>query len=275
MHEFNDQPSAGPGDASHERRTRRGPDGAFAVNGSHDGGRALFVLTSHETLGPEPPAGQAPNQIPAREGRQPTGFDLLQAATTWRQLREVGIEVDFASPRGGAAPIDPASLGNGAGDCRQLLGDAAASHDLRNTLAIERACASDYTCVCFVGGHGALWDFPDDPHIIRIAADVHQRGGAVAAIAEGVAALLNVRTAEGMHLLEGLEISAPDEKEERAFAGRLPYSLTGRLRERGARLASTPSATDQRVVTAAATTSVATFADRLARTLEGQVFLRA
>lgn len=212
-----------PRDPQTERRTKRGtPRGAFSASGAGDGSKVLFVVTSHEMVG--------------RDDGDPTGFHLLEAASPWRVLRDAGLEIDFASPRGGAAPIDPGSMDSKDPDNAALLNDAEASRKLRNTIPIERACATDYRCVYFPGGHGAMWDFPDNPHIQRIAADIHDRGGVVAAICHGPAALVNVRNNEGLYLVEGLRIAAFTDEEERAVgkAGAVPFLLASKLKERGA-----------------------------------------
>lgn len=184
--------------------------------------RVLFVVTSHGTLG--------------RDGGEPTGFHLFEAARPWRVLRAAGHEIDFASPRGGAAPVDPGSLDRDDPDNAAFLDDADASNKLRSTEPVERVCASDYACVYFPGGHGAMWDFPDNPHIQRIAADVFDRGGVVGAICHGPAALVNARTNEGRYLVEGRRVSAFTDEEERAVGRHeiVPFLLASRLKERGA-----------------------------------------
>jgi len=250
-----------------ERRTVRNvPNGAFRADGGGEGGKVLFVVTSHGTLG--------------QAGGEPTGFHLLEAARPWRVLREAGFEIDFASPSGGAAPIDPASLDSTDPDNAALLNNADASRKLRNTLPIERACATDYRCVYFPGGHGAMWDFPDNPHIQRIAADVHDRGGVVAAICHGPAALVNVRNAEGRYLVEGLRIAAFTDEEERATgkAETVPFLLASRLKERGAQHVKADNfrecvVADQRVVTGQNPASAGRLAELLRETLQHGVAL--
>ena len=209
------------GDARHERRTTPVPGGAFRADGPGDGDRVLFVVTSHETLG--------------RDGGAPTGLHLFEAAHPWRVLTEAGFEVDFASPRGGAAPIDPDSLDTKNPDNAALLHHVEGSRRLRNTQAIERVCATDYSAVYFPGGHGAMWDFPDNPHIQRIAADIHDRGGVIAAICHGPAALVNLRNNEGLRLIAGKRFAAFTNEEERAAekADIVPFLLASKLREAG------------------------------------------
>ena len=250
-----------------ERRTQRGvPHGAFRADGGGEGGKVLFVLTSHETLG--------------QDDGKPTGFHLFEAARPWRVLRDAGFHIDFASPRGGAAPIDPGSLDNKDPDNAALLKDPVASRSLRNTIAIERVCATDYRCVYFPGGHGAMWDFPDNPHIQRIAADIHDRGGVVAAICHGPAALVNARNAQGLYLVEGLRIAAFTDEEERAIGKEraVPFLLASRLQERGALHVKAENfrecvVADRRVVTGQNPASAGRLAETLRETLQGRVAL--
>lgn len=250
-----------PHDPQTERRTKRGPShGAFPVTGAGDGNKVLFVVTSHETMG--------------RDGGEPTGFHLFEAARPWRVLRDAGLKIDFASPRGGAAPIDPGSMDNKDPDNAALLNDADASRMLRNTIPIARALATDYRCVYFPGGHGAMWDFPDNPHIQRIAADIHDRGGVVAAICHGPAALVNVRNDEGLYLVEGLRVAAFTDEEERAVgkAGTMPFLLASKLKERGAEHVRAENfrecvVVDERLVTGQNPASAAKLAESLRDTL--------
>lgn len=255
-----------PRDPQTERRTVRGKtNGAFPADGSTiNGDKVLFVVTSHETLG--------------QDDGEPTGFHLFEAARPWRVLHDAGFEIDFASPRGGAAPIDPGSLDAKDPDNSALLKDTEASRKLRNTLPIERVCASDYCCVYFPGGHGAMWDFPDNAHIQRIASDIYDRGGVISAICHGPAALVNIRDAEGLHLLEGHECAAFTDEEEHAIgkANVVPFLLASKLKERGARHIKADEFAEcvvvsERLVTGQNPASAAKLAETLRDTLENSV----
>lgn len=201
-----------------ETRSGRG----IGMQSAHAPQRVLFVLTSHGTLG--------------RDGGAPTGFHLLEAALPWRILRDGGFEVRFASPHGGAAPIDPDSLDRKDPDNAAFLEDADASRAIRETEPLERVSASDFAGVFFPGGHGAMWDFPDNPHINRIISDIDERGGVIGAICHGPAALLGARNYEGLRLIEGRRVAAFTDEEERAVgkAEVVPFLLASKLKERGA-----------------------------------------
>lgn len=223
--------------------------------------RVLFILTSHGTLG--------------RDSGEPTGFHLFEAARPWKILREAGFGVDFASPKGGAAPIDPGSLDRDNPDNAALLNDPEASERLRNTEPVERVCASDYAGVFLPGGHGAMWDLPDNPHVSRLVSDIHDRGGVVGAICHGPAGLVNVRTFEGVHLVAGRRLAAFTDEEEHAVerARTVPFLLASRLKERGARHVKAANfescvCVDGRLVTGQNPASAVALAEALRDTLE-------
>lgn len=236
------------------------PDGGLGVASARAPRRVLFIVTSHGTLG--------------REAGEPTGFHLFEAARPWVVLRDAGYAIDFASPKGGAAPIDPGSLDRENPDNAALLNDPDASNKLRSTEPVERVCASDYAGVYLPGGHGAMWDLPDNPHVARIVADVHHRGGVVAAICHGPAGLVNVKNFEGMHIVEGKRVAAFTDEEERAVdkAGVVPFLLASKLKERGAQHIKVENfkecvVVDGRLVTGQNPTSAPALAEALCDTL--------
>ncbi|HEU4537166.1 MAG TPA: type 1 glutamine amidotransferase domain-containing protein, partial [Polyangiaceae bacterium] len=94
-----------------------------------------------------------------------------------------------------------------------------------------------YDAVFYAGGHGTMWDFPDDAALARIAAAVYERGGVVAAVCHGPAGLVNVKLSSGEWLVAGREVAAFTNDEERAvgLAEVVPFLLADRLVERGAR----------------------------------------
>ena len=52
--------------------------------------RALFILTSHD-----------------RKGTKPSGYFLSEVTHPHGVLEDAGYAVDFVSPKGGKAPVDP------------------------------------------------------------------------------------------------------------------------------------------------------------------------
>jgi len=186
------------------------------------GKRVLFVLTGNERLGDT--------------GRK-TGYHLKEVAHPWRVLRDAGIHVDFATPHGGSAPMDPNSHDLEDDDNRGLLEDPDASKALENTRAAADIRANEYDAIYFAGGHGTMWDLPDDTSLARLAADIYERGGVVGAVCHGPAGLVNVKLSDGTYLVAGRTLAAFTDDEERAVGldSTVPFLLASQLVERGAK----------------------------------------
>lgn len=184
--------------------------------------RALIVVTNHEDLG--------------STGKK-TGWYLSEVTHVYYPLIEAGYQVDFASPRGGPAPLDEGSRKLDDADNKRFVEDEALMASMQRTLPLAEVDPADYVVVHFAGGHGVMWDFPGDPEIERVAVGVYSRGGIVAAVCHGPAALVDVKLADGSYLVSGQDVSAFTNAEEIA-AGMdhvVPFALQTKLEERGAR----------------------------------------
>ncbi|WP_033442165.1 type 1 glutamine amidotransferase domain-containing protein [Saccharothrix sp. NRRL B-16314] len=178
--------------------------------------RALFVLTGHGVLG---------------DTRTPTGYHLGETVEPWRALRAAGVAVDFASPRGGPPPMIGAEP-----EHADFLADADGGAKVRTAIPVAEAEPTRYAAVYYVGGHGAMWDFPDDPAIQHLTRSVHERGGVVAAICHGQAALVNTTLADGTHFVYGKRLTAFSHEAEhtRGLTNVVPFPLQHTLEARGA-----------------------------------------
>lgn len=181
--------------------------------------RVLFVLTSHDRLGDT--------------GRS-TGFYAGEAAHPHAVLAAAGIAVEFASPRGGQAPVT--GLDNTDAVQRAFFSDPATANALANTIPANRIDPSRYAGLLFVGGHGTMWDLPGDPYLAAAAAHIWEAGGVVAAVCHGPAGLLGVRQRDGTALVAGRRVAAFTEEEERAVGleGVVPFALARQLKAAGA-----------------------------------------
>ncbi|MGF1662883.1 MAG: type 1 glutamine amidotransferase domain-containing protein [Kineosporiaceae bacterium] len=183
--------------------------------------RILLVLTSHDRIG---------------DTGRPTGFYVSEAAHPWLALTERGHTVDVLSVAGGRPPmdgLDPADPVQ-----RRFLDDPAVREALGRTPAAADVDPAGYDAVMFAGGHGTMWDFPGSTPLQLITRDVWERGGVVAAVCHGPAALVDVRLSDGSFLVAGRRMAAFTDSEERAVGldAVVPFLLSGTLAERGARL---------------------------------------
>lgn len=182
----------------------------------------LFVVTSHGELG--------------ATGRK-TGWYSSEVSHPLQVVVEAGGRVDFASPQGGAAPMDPGSADYDDPVNAAFLRDAGYQNALRNTLAADAVEPQGYEAIFFAGGHGTMWDFPGCAALARAAVQIYEAGGVVAAVCHGPSALINMQRADGSYLVAGHEVAGFSNAEERAvgLATVVPFLLADKLQDRGAR----------------------------------------
>jgi len=163
---------------------------------------------------------------------QPTGAYLGEVAQPYEVFQRAGYSVELASVRGGPIPLDGVAEAGDRG--RSFLAEHRAA--LEGSLPAAEVVSSRYDAIFFAGGHGAMWDLPDDAAFQRVAAAIYERGGVVAAVCHGPAALVNVRLTDGRFLVDGKHVSAFTNDEERAVKldAVVPFMLADRLRARGA-----------------------------------------
>ena len=181
--------------------------------------KVLFVVTSHD-----------------RKGDKPSGFYLSEVTHPYRVLADGGYEVDFISPKGGKAPLDPDSLDLKDGANAEFWNDPKLRGAVENTKKPTDVRAEDYAGIYFAGGHGAMWDLPDDTAIAALTSSIYEHGGVVGAVCHGPAALVNVKRANGEYLVKDMWVAAFTNSEERevGLERTVPFLLADRLEEHGA-----------------------------------------
>jgi putative intracellular protease/amidase len=166
------------------------------------------------------------------------GTWIEEFATPYYLLTDQDIEVTIASPKGGIAPIDPKSAQPeySAASVKRFYSDAKAQERLNHTITLANVNAKDYDAVFYPGGHGPMWDLPDNAKSIRLIESFYQAGKPVALICHAPAVLKNVKTKNGEPLIKGKQISAYSNSEE--IAGKttdeVPFPLEDMLKEKGA-----------------------------------------
>jgi putative intracellular protease/amidase len=182
--------------------------------------KILIALTSHRSLGDT--------------GRK-TGFYLPEAAHPWKLFTDAGYDVDLVSVQGGEPPMD----GVDRSDSIQaaFLADSRISGQLAATPRSQDVDATQYAAIFYAGGHGTMWDFPDDSALARLARDIYEAGGVVAAVCHGPAGLVNLTLSDGTYLVEGKQLTAFTNDEESAvkLTDVVPFALQTALEERGAK----------------------------------------
>ncbi len=184
--------------------------------------KILIVLTSHDRLG--------------GTGKK-TGFWLEELAAPYYVLKDVGAAVTLASPKGGQPPRDPKSEAPEfqTGLTKRFRTDTAAQAELANTKKLADVSADDFDAVFYPGGHGPMWDMPDNATSIALIEAFVKAGKPVGAVCHASAALVNVRGQDGGYLVKGRRVTGFTKTEEEAvgLAAVVPFLLEDRLKERG------------------------------------------
>jgi putative intracellular protease/amidase len=170
---------------------------------------------------------------------EPTGLWLGEYTHFVDEMVEAGWACDLASPAGGVVPLDPRSLRRmfTTAEDRRRLGDAEFLVSLRQSRAATEIDPDEYVAAYYTGGHGTMWDFPENRTMAAVSQRIHQHGGVIAAVCHGVGGLLPLLDEQGGPLIAGHAVTGYSDVEEvLACVHRLvPFSLESALQKRGAR----------------------------------------
>lgn len=185
----------------------------------------LIVLTSHSQLG--------------NNGKK-TGFWLEEFAAPYYVFKDAGASVTLCSIKGGQPPIDPTSEDETwqTAATRRFSDDERLLNELRETQPIASISADDYDAVFFPGGHGPMWDMPDNPDVSRVIETLYNAEKPVAAVCHGVAALIGAKTPDQKPLVAGKQLCCFSNREEEAvgLVNSVPFLLQNRLESLGAKI---------------------------------------
>nr|WP_216355501.1 type 1 glutamine amidotransferase domain-containing protein [Geothermobacter hydrogeniphilus] len=176
----------------------------------------LMVVTSHDELAPG----------------KPTGLWLEEFAIPWQLFREAGLKVSIASPLGGNVPIDPRSIE----DEDKVVAWREAENVLLQTASLDELQLHKFDAIFLPGGHGAMFDLPENPVLKALLHSQIEAGRIVAAVCHGPAALVEVSLSDGRPLVAGRTLTAFTDAEERAVGleDAVPFLLEAELRAKGA-----------------------------------------
>jgi len=183
--------------------------------------KILIVLTNHNKLG--------------NTGKK-TGFYLDEVAHPYAVFTKAGFDVDFVSPTGEEAPIDPKSYNLDDPLNKQFIENKTVMAQVKDTLSPKEINLNQYSAIFFAGGHGVMWDLPNNKELSKITAAIYEKGGVVGAVCHGPAGLVNVKLSNGNYLVAGKEVAAFTNEEEEAvkLTEEMPFLLESKLIERGA-----------------------------------------
>ena len=185
--------------------------------------KVLFVLTSHEDLG---------------NTGEKTGFWIEEFAAPYYMLKEEGIEITLASPKGGQPPIDPKS---NEPDFQtpatvKFNEDKETQEVLSNTVKLETVNQKDFDAVFYPGGHGPMWDLAEDKNSIALIEDFYSNNKTVAAVCHAPAVFKNTKNTDGTPLVMGKKVTGFTNGEEDAvqLTSVVPFLIEDMMKNNGA-----------------------------------------
>lgn len=180
--------------------------------------KILFVVTSHGELG--------------NSGRK-TGYFLSEVTHPWSVLGD-NYDIDVVSPKGGRPPVDGFNLDDPIN--RKFWDNPEWQDKMSTTMTPDEVNPDDYKAIFYAGGHGAMFDFPQNKQLAEIAAKIYDKGGIVAAVCHGPAGILNILLPDGINLIKGKSVDSFTNAEEDAngTSKYMPFMLQTALVEKGA-----------------------------------------
>jgi len=165
------------------------------------------------------------------------GFFLCELVHPYNRFVKAGYDITIASIQGGACHCAKASLGEPFCDeeSKEFWENESLKKLTQTTKPLASFRGSDFDVVFFVGGLGAMDDFPTSDAVAVVGKDVYKSGGIVAAVCHGPIALVNIKLSNGEYLVKGKTMTGFTNEEE----GQINVPLPGKtcqdfLSERGA-----------------------------------------
>ena len=146
---------------------------------------------------------------------RPTGLWLGEAVHFVKKVEAAGYAVDYVSPEGGYTPIDPHSLAMAESVDWEWYQDKTFMSRLGKTLKPSEVDPDDYIAIYYAGGHGVIWDFPDNEPLQAISRSIYEKGGHVSSVCHGAAGLLNIQLSDGTLLVKGKKVTGFSNEEEK------------------------------------------------------------
>lgn len=179
----------------------------------------LVVLTSHEELG---------------DTGKSTGFHLAELTHVLAMFDARGIPYTLASIDGGEPPMDARDESDDIN--KTFLEDDEQMARLKSTEKLSDVDPSEFAGVYFPGGHGTMWDLPNDETVAQCVTSIWDAGGLVSSICHGPAAFVGVKDSSGDFLVKGKRMTCFSDSEERGveLEDVVPFLLQSKLEEQGA-----------------------------------------
>ncbi|WP_067843094.1 type 1 glutamine amidotransferase domain-containing protein [Amphibacillus sediminis] len=188
--------------------------------------KVLMVVTNHTTI----------------TNDHKTGLWLEEFAVPYLVFKEKGYEVQVTSISGGEVALDPSSI-----DDKPEWKEAEA--ELKDTVKLTKEHAKGFDAIFLPGGHGTMFDFPDSETLQYVLQQFAEEDKIIAAVCHGPAGLVNAVYQDGTPIIQGKNVTAFTDEEEREMEldMHMPFLLESTLREKGANFVASEKWTDHSV----------------------------
>lgn len=170
------------------------------------GKRALVITTSHAVL-----------SKPGETKGEPTGVMASEFTHPYYTFLDGGMQVDIASIKGGAIPVDPQTLRymiRSPEDERYLKDDILIAK-VENSIPINQVDVSQYDIVFIAGGWGAAYDLAQSPILSEKISQAYysDKQPVLGSVCHGALGLVNAKNREGGLLIAGRRITGVTDKQ--------------------------------------------------------------
>lgn len=85
---------------------------------------------------------------------------------------------------------------------------------LMHSIPAKEINPDDYSAIYYTGGHGVMWDFPNNPYLQRISEAIYKNGGYITSVCHGIAGLFFLQDENRKALIAGKKITGFTTAEE-------------------------------------------------------------
>lgn len=183
----------------------------------------LIVLTSQRTVG---------------KTDKETGFHFSEFSHPYEFFVSHGCTVTVSSPKGGECLITsphPEDKINAL-----FYSDPEKMRIVKETAKLADLEGRHFDAVYVAGGHGAMFDLPNNFALAVIMNSTYETGGVLAAVCHGPAAFVGVKDKDGSYLVAGKGINSFTNAEEKVTPhyNDMPFLLESKLVEQGGKFES-------------------------------------
>ncbi|WP_413587243.1 type 1 glutamine amidotransferase domain-containing protein [Bdellovibrio sp. HCB274] len=163
-----------------------------------------------------------------------TGAFLSELTHPYEEISAAEYDIDIASPQGGEIPLDGIKMDDPINAV--WMNDEDFLEKIQNSIPLAEVRAHEYCAIYVAGGHGAMFDLPDDSTLQSLVADIYENDGVVAAVCHGTGGLVNCRNSQGEYLIKDHEVTGFSNAEEEMVGMEdvVPFLLQDKIQSRGA-----------------------------------------